>query len=271
MSAPARQEIFSRTSLLLGDDVLSRLWDTRVILFGVGGVGSWCAEGLIRSGIGHLTLVDSDRVSVSNVGRQLMATVPNIGRIKVDALRERLLQINPEADIRAVQAVYEAATADSFDLDAYDYVLDAIDSLRHKMDLIVNACRSSGSFFSSMGAALKVDPTRVHVAYFDQVKGCPLGFLLRKNLRRQGRFPERKFLCVYGDEVLENRGATAGRERLAGAPDQGDEEQPGQGWDAAKARINGTAAHITAIFGMTLSGLVIQDVYKRVTADENKK
>jgi len=261
--------IYNRTSLLMGDDVLARLKDTRVILFGVGGVGSWCAEGLIRGGIGHLTLVDSDRVSVTNVNRQLMATVSTIGEVKVEAMKRRLLDINPEADVTALQKIYEDETAGQFDLNSYDYVLDAVDSLKDKMDLIVNACNSSATFFSSMGAALKVDPTRVRVAAFADVKGCPLGFLLRKNLRRQGRFPTRKFLCVYDDEVLENRGEEREVDPFIGAEDAGDPALANHDWTEKKASINGTTAHVTAIFGMTLAGLVIQDIYKKVTDNEN--
>ena len=116
------QAIFGRTELLLGEDVMQALSRMKVIIFGVGGVGSWCAEGLVRSGIKHLTIVDSDRVSITNVNRQLMATVKTVGQVKVEALKTRLLEINPDAEIEAVQAIYCDETADSFDLDSYDYV-----------------------------------------------------------------------------------------------------------------------------------------------------
>ena len=125
--------------MLVGEAVFDRLSAARVILFGVGGVGSWCAEGLIRSGIGHLTIVDSDCVVPSNVNRQLMATTATIGRPKVEALRERLLEINPLADVLALQQTYCEATADSFDLDSYDYVIDCIDALKDKILLILKA------------------------------------------------------------------------------------------------------------------------------------
>ena len=130
------KEIFNRARRLLGNDNMRSIEETRVILFGVGGVGSWCAESLIRSGVSHLTIVDSDRVSVTNINRQLMANTTTIGMVKVDALKDYLLKINPDAEIEALQKVYTAETADLFDLDSYDYVIDAIDSLQNKMLLI---------------------------------------------------------------------------------------------------------------------------------------
>jgi len=133
------QQIFHRTRLLVGDQVLHRIGDLRVILFGVGGVGSWCAESLVRSGVRRLTLVDSDRVSITNVNRQMPATVPTVGRVKVEVVRERLLAINPDAEIRAVQAIYCAENAESFALDTYDVIIDAIDSLAEKAHLILSA------------------------------------------------------------------------------------------------------------------------------------
>lgn len=246
------KEIFHRTELLLGEDVMGVLSSVKVIIFGVGGVGSWCAEGLVRSGVKHLTIVDSDKVSVTNVNRQLMATVRTVGQVKVEALKARLLDINPDAEIQALQAVYNQESADSFDLDSFDYVIDAIDSLKDKALLILRASQSRAKFFCSLGAALKTDPQRVKVAEFWQVSGCPLGAALRKKLKRAGTFPAHKFLCVYDDEVLPNRGLNRECE--------GDDSI----WNATKAQINGTTAHITAIFGMTLSGLVVDDIYKNV-------
>ena len=245
------KELFARTALLLGDDVMEAVRNARVLLFGAGGVGSWCAEGLVRSGIRHLTLVDSDTVSVSNVNRQLMATTATVGQVKVEALKARLLEINPEAEIIAIQRVYSAETADSFGMDGYDYILDAIDSLKEKSDLILHATRTPAVFFSSMGAALKVNPLGVKVAEFWNVRGCPLGAAIRKKFKQNHTWPGHKFRCVYDEEVLPNRGAAI-------AADASNSE-----WDGRKAQINGTAAHIIAIFGMTLCGLVIEDIYRR--------
>ena len=198
--------IFNRAQLLLGSDAMERLNSIKVIIFGVGGVGSWCAESLVRSGISHLTVVDSDRVCITNINRQLMATVKTVGQVKVEALKERLLTINPMAEIDARQQIFSEETADSFCLDSYDYIIDAIDSLKDKRLLIEMACNTKAVFFSSMGAALKMDPTRIKVAEFWKVEGCPLARALRQRFKRLKRKPARKFLCVYSDELLENKG-----------------------------------------------------------------
>lgn len=241
---------FSRTELLIGREAMDRLQCARVILFGVGGVGSWCAESLVRSGIRRLTLVDSDRVSPTNINRQLPATVRTVGQLKVDVLRERFMEINPDAEIEAVASAYNAETSDAFRLETYDYILDAIDSLSEKVHLIRTAtAQPRATFFSSMGAALKLDPQRIRVAPFSRVAGCPLAAALRRRLK-QGEPPAHDFLCVYSDEVLENRGTL---------PSDTDASV----WDARKARINGTIAHTTAIFGFTLASLVVQHLCTR--------
>lgn len=246
--------IFDRSRLLLGTGAMDRLAALRVLVMGVGGVGSWCAEALVRTGVGHVTLVDADRVAVTNINRQLMATTATVDRVKVDALREHLLLVNPRADIRAVQALYTAQTAGDFDLDAYDYVVDCIDSLKDKALLIENTCRfRHARLYSSMGAALKLDPTRVAVAEFGTVRGCPLARALRQHFKRRGTWPRRKFKCVYSDELLANRGTTV---------DQGGRTAH-LGGDST-SRVNGSVMHITAMFGLTLAGLVIQDATKNI-------
>ena len=171
--------IFNRTELLLGKETTHSIANKRVILFGVGGVGSWCAESLIRSGIHHLTIVDSDCVCATNINRQLMATIETIGQPKVEVLKKRLLSINPNAEINALQQVYCADTADSFHIETYDYILDAIDSLDNNVLLIRRACETSATFFASMGAAMKMDPLKIDIAEFWKVKGCPLAKALR--------------------------------------------------------------------------------------------
>ena len=232
------QAIFQRTELLIGDEAMKRLSSKRVIIFGVGGVGSWCAESLIRSGIRQLTIVDSDVVCESNINRQLMATTKTIGQAKVDVLRERLLSINPNAEITALQQVFNEETADSFHIGIYDYVIDAIDSLKDKALLILMACKENVDFFSSMGAALKMDSTRIRVTEFWKVSGDPLARALRKRFKHNGQYPSRKFQCVYSDELLQNQG-----------------EKTDRG--------NGTLVHITAIFGFTLAGLIVQDAVQK--------
>ena len=241
MSRPA----FIRTERLVGAEAMDRISKARVLLFGVGGVGSWCAEGLVRSGVERLTIVDSDLVSESNINRQLMATVHTIGRPKVEALKEHLLRINPEADILALQQTYSDENYADFRMDEYDCIIDAIDSLKDKASLILRATATKAKFYSSMGAALKTDPRQVRVAEFWEVRGCPLGAALRKKLRREKTIPSKPFLCVYDEEVLPNAGESTE------APEHG------------KAVVNGTMAHITAIFGFTLSGLALEDILRK--------
>ena len=240
--------IFRRSELLLGNEAMDRIAQKRVIIFGVGGVGSWCAESLVRSGIRQLTIVDSDRVCITNINRQLMATTKTVGQVKVEALKERLLTINPSAEIMALQKIFSQETAEEFDLDSYDYIIDAIDSLKDKAALILLACKTNAKLFSSMGAALKIDPTRIKVTEFWKVEGDPLARALRKKFKHYGQFPEKKFQVVYSDELLENKGCP---------PDT--DETPSL---FNKPQTNGSLAHITAIFGFTLAGLVIQDAIK---------
>ena len=259
--------IFNRAQLLLGSDAMERLGKIRVIIFGVGGVGSWCAESLVRSGISHLTVVDSDRVCITNINRQLMATVKTVGQVKVEALKERLLTINPMAEIDARQQIFSEETANSFCLESYDYIIDAIDSLKDKRLLIEMACQTKAVFFSSMGAALKMDPTRIKVAEFWKVEGCPLARALRQRFKRLKRKPARKFLCVYSDELLENKGhnATCGTEHCMcpkAKQGPGDAALLNHEWCSSKAQINGSMMHITAIFGLTIAGLVLQDLVR---------
>lgn len=258
--------IFKRTELLLGSDLMDKISSQRVIIFGVGGVGSWCAESLVRSGIKYMTIVDSDRVCITNINRQLLATTKTVGQVKVETLKDRLLEINPKVEITAIQEIYSPETAASFELDSYDYIIDAIDSLSNKMDLMVTATKTKAKFFSSMGAALKMDPTKIKVAEFWKVKGCPLGAALRRKFRK-GERPSRKFLCVYSEEVLDNKGANEScgtasclcpkTKNAPGNPDLVNHE-----WCSSKAQINGTLAHVTAIFGFTIAGLVMADICK---------
>ncbi|MBB4037824.1 tRNA A37 threonylcarbamoyladenosine dehydratase [Dysgonomonas hofstadii] len=248
--------IFKRAELLLGSEMMDKIADIKVILFGVGGVGSWCAESLIRTGIKHLTIVDSDKVCETNINRQLMATTKTVGQRKVDVLKNRLLEINPDAEIQTIAEVYSEENSGSFHLDTYDYIIDAIDSLKHKVHLIQTATRTKARLFSSMGAALKIDPTRIKVAEFWKVKGCPLGAALRRKMK-QGIKPAKKFLCVYSDEVLENKGMKYEFDESKSS-EIIKQENP-----SVKAQTNGTLVHITAIFGFTLASLVIQDIVKR--------
>lgn len=257
--------IFQRTELLMGKELMDKIMSRNVIIFGIGGVGSWCAESLVRSGIQNLTIVDSDRICITNINRQLHATVRTVGEVKTEALKKRLLEINPSARITAVQKIYNRDNHDFFELEKYDYIVDAIDSLGSKTHLIRMATRTDAVFFSSMGASLKLDPTRIRVGEFWEVKGCPLASKIRKMIRK-GDLPAKKFMCVFSDELLENKGsgASCGTDKCLcpktkNAP--GDADLADHEWCSVKAVINGTIAHITAIYGFTLAGLVIQDIY----------
>lgn len=230
----------SRTIRLIGPERYQLLQSARVIIFGVGGVGSWCAEALVRSGIGHLTIVDSDCVDVSNLNRQLMATTSTIGQPKVEVLRRRLLDINPHASVEAIQDIYSAETSAQYALGGYDYIVDCIDSLPHKLHLILTATSlpqrvETGRrpvFLSSMGAGRKMDSSRIRTGEFWTVEGCPLARALRNHMKRAKTFPQHKFQCVYAPGIVEY-------------------SEPG-----------GTMMHITAQFGLRLAGLLIEDAVR---------
>ena len=252
------KKIFQRAQLLLGSEAMDRMANANVILFGVGGVGSWCAEALVRSGVYKLTIVDFDTVDVTNVNRQLKATSQSVGMVKVDAMKARLLDINPDASVTSLRKVYSAETMNEFNLDDYDYVIDAIDSLKDKALLILNACKSDATLFSSMGAALKMDPTRFRVDEFWKVKGDPLAAALRRKFKHDGTFPKRKFKCVYSDELLKNK-----------VEDDEDSLSFGKGSSAGKAparMANGSLMHITSVVGCMLAGLVINDINKKINS-----
>ena len=195
------------------------------------------------------------------------ATVPTVGRVKVEVVRERLLSINPDAEICAVQDIYCAENAETFALDTYDVIIDAIDSLAEKAHLILRATQTGALFVSSMGAALKMDPTRVQIAEFGNVRGCPLARALRNKFKRAKTWPKRKFRCVFSDEVLPNLGVddiTEPEPTVAESTDheEGRADLLHHSWNDRKAQINGTLSHITAIFGFTLAGIVIDNIYR---------
>ena len=225
---------FDRLGLLMGTEAVDAFARLRVAVFGVGGVGGWCAESLMRSGVGHLTVVDSDRVCTSNVNRQVMATSRTIGQMKVEALRARLLEINPQAEVVPFARAYSAETAATFDLGDFDYVVDAIDSVRAKAHLINFVTRLERPvLISSMGAARKTDPFRIRKSEFWKVDGDGLARALRRRFRQQGEFPAKKFTCVWSDELPAPLG---------------------------KGGVLGSAVHVTAMFGFALAGLVLREV-----------
>ena len=219
--------MFTRTIQLLGEDGFRALQNARVILFGVGGVGGWCAEALLRTGIGHLTIVDFDKVDTTNLNRQVVATHENIGQSKVFEMQKRLLSIAPQADIQAIERQYNANTADTFDLAQYDIMVDAIDMVECKALLLYRATQAGCKVFSSMGAGRKTDPQKIRTAEFWKVQGCPLARALRTKMKKANLLPAAKIQCVYSEEI------------------SGDQ---------------GTLAPVIGVFGMTLASMVINDL-----------
>lgn len=225
-------DFFSRSEALLGAEVMEALRAKRVILFGVGGVGSWCAESLIRTGLTHLTIVDGDTVQPSNVNRQLPATRETVGRPKVEVLKERLLTINPDAEIEAVAEFYHD---DDENLKSkilhHQYLIDAIDSVDDKVHLILYASRVRGmKVFSSMGAALRFDPAKVTMGELMTIQGDALAKAVRARMKKIGLHPNKKIRCVYSTE------------------------------QAQRCETRGSLMQVTATFGLTLASLVIRDI-----------
>ena len=191
------QEEFSRSALLLGREAMERLKNSHVAVFGVGGVGAACVEALARGGIGKLTLVDNDEVSVSNINRQFPALHSTVGRPKADVMRERILDINPLASVDIRQVFYCAETAAEFDFSVYDYVVDAIDTVSAKVLLIESAHRADTPIISALGAGNKMDPTRFQVADLYETSVCPLARVMRTQLKKRGILKHR---VVYSQE-----------------------------------------------------------------------
>ena len=210
---------------------MALLQSKRVILFGIGGVGSWCAECLIRTGLTHLTIVDGDTVQASNLNRQLPATQATLGMPKVEALKARLLEINPYAEIEARYEMVNGEWLMVNGLEGYDYVIDAIDSVADKTDLLLYASRLKGvKIFSSMGAALRFDPTQVTTGELMSIKGDALAKAVRARMKRLDRHPSKKIRCVYSTE------------------------------QAQKCETRGSLMQVTAVFGLTLASMVIGDL-----------
>lgn len=258
---------FNRMQLLTGRSALDALQATKVILFGVGGVGSWCAEALIRSGIGHLTMVDSDLICRTNINRQVQATRSSVGMVKVEHLAHRLRDINPRAEIITRQEIYNRNSAHEFTLDSYDYVIDAIDSLSAKVELIINATNAGAKVFSALGASCRLDPTAIRIGSLWDSKGCRLGRFVRKRLRRRGFHSDLQ--CVYSEERLpvhedDNHGCGTGNCTCPEGGMAGNDEPLVHESCAGKKQVNGSAVHITGTYGFFLAGLVIQDVTNSV-------
>lgn len=228
---------FTRSLAALGEDAFLRLENARIIIFGAGGVGGWCAESLARTGAANITIVDHDTVKPSNINRQAAATALTVGRPKVDAMKDRLLSINPDAVITAANRKFCAETAGEFNLGSYDFVIDAIDSVQDKALLIEKTLSlKKPKLFSSMGAAMRFDPTRVKTAKFRKVAGDGLARALRARFRKNGLAPLPDFMCVWTDEC-------------PCAPREPDMPLP-------------SLMQVTAAFGLALTSLVIDCIRK---------
>lgn len=190
-------EQFSRTKLLIGEEALKQLHSKRVAVFGIGGVGGYVCEALVRTGIGHFDLIDKDGVSESNINRQIIATHSTVGRNKVDVMKERMLDINPDADITVHKCFFLPENADSFDFTKYDYVVDAVDTVTAKIEIIMRCKRDNVPVISCMGAGNKFDPSRFKVADIYKTTMCPLAKVMRHELKKRG---VKKLKVVYSDE-----------------------------------------------------------------------
>jgi tRNA A37 threonylcarbamoyladenosine dehydratase len=188
---------FSRTQLLFGQEGMEKLYHARVAVFGIGGVGGYTVEALARSGIGTLDLIDDDRVCLTNLNRQLHATRSTVGHYKVDVAEQRILEINPDAVVHTYKTFYSPQTADQFDFTQYDYVVDAIDTVTGKIELVEQAQKAGVPIISSMGAGNKLDPTAFEVADIYETSVCPLARIMRYELKRRGI---RKLKVVYSKE-----------------------------------------------------------------------
>lgn len=192
------KEEFSRTALVIGKENLNKLSNSHIAVFGIGGVGGHCVEALVRAGVGNIDIIDSDTVSISNINRQLVALQSTVGKLKVEVLKERLLDINPNLNINIFPVFYDQNTKDKFDLSKYHYIVDAIDSIGAKVDLIVNASISSTPIISAMGAGNKLEPSLFEVSDIYKTSVCPLAKVMRYELKKCGI---KKLKCVYSKEI----------------------------------------------------------------------
>ena len=234
------REEFSRMGLLLGEEALSRLEGARVAVFGLGGVGGYTVEALARAGIGHLDLIDSDTVSVSNRNRQILATRSTLGLPKTEAARRRVLDINEEAQVTTWEFFYNADTADQIDLSQYDYIVDAIDTVTAKLLLIQRAHDVGTPIISCMGTGNKLDPTAFQVADISKTAMCPLARVMRKELGKRGI---KHLKVVYSQEE-------------AMTPHGAEEEMAALG----KRQIPGSVSFVPGAAGLILAGEVIRDL-----------
>ena len=237
-------DAFSRTALLLGQEGMEKLKNARVAVFGLGGVGGYVAEALARSGVGALELVDHDTISLTNINRQLLATVDTVGQPKAEAAKKRVLAINPQAEVTARCEFYGPQTAENFDFSRYSYVVDAIDTVTGKLALVTAAKEASVPIISCMGTGNKLDPTRFQIADISKTSVCPLARIMRKECAKRGI---KHLKVVYSTE-----------DPIPSAPvDSLTEELP-----EGRRALPGSVAFVPSVAGLIIAGEVIKDLIK---------
>lgn len=192
------KEEFSRTAKVIGEENLDKLNNAHIAVFGIGGVGGHAAEALVRAGIGNIDIIDSDTVSLSNINRQIVALHSTVGKLKVEVLKDRLIDINPDLNINVYPVFYDESTENQFDFEKYDYIVDAIDSIASKIELIVNATEKNVKIISAMGAGNKLEPSLFEVSDIYKTSVCPLAKTMRYELKKRG---VKKLKCVYSKEL----------------------------------------------------------------------
>lgn len=236
---------FSRTELLLGDEAMKKLKNSRVAVFGVGGVGGYAVEALVRSGVGALDLIDNDTVSLTNINRQIIATLDTVGRDKVDVAQERIKSINPDCVVTTHKCFYLPETAEQFDFTDYDYVVDAIDTVKGKIEIVMRAKECSTPVISSMGAGNKLDPTAFEVADISKTSVCPLAKVMRVQLRKRG---VNHLKVVYSKEPSLTPVIT----------DDAKEEFS----SGVRRTLPGSTAFVPSVVGLIIASEVIKDLIK---------
>ena len=238
---------------------MARLAESRVAIFGIGGVGGYVVEALARSGVGALDLVDNDRVSLTNLNRQIIATYKTMGMYKVDAAAARIADINPACKVRAYRTFYLPETAGEFDLSVYDYVVDAIDTVSGKLELIVQAKKAGTRIISSMGAGNKMDPSGFMVADLYETSVCPLAKVMRRECRKRGI---ESLKVVYSREEPLKPGRTDSQEPdLGSSADQAPEaEKNGGGESSPRRSIPGSMSFVPSAAGLVIAGEIVREL-----------
>ena len=237
-------EIFSRTELIFGSDAMDKLKNARVAVFGVGGVGGYTVEALARSGVGAIDIIDDDKVCPSNINRQIIATTKTVGQYKVDAAKQRILDINPDCKVTAHRIFYMPDTAELFDFTEYDYIVDAVDTVTAKIALAENATAAGTPIISSMGAGNKLDATAFEVTDIYKTSVCPLAKVMRYELKRRGI---KKLKVVYSKEKPISPAVSSEDRTLC---DNG----------SKRRQIPGSNAFVPSVVGLIIAGEVIKDI-----------